>query len=193
MAICIARHGETAWNNSGILQGWTDVPLNDKGREQSAEMAQAFEQEGFASVWSSPLIRASESAGIIAHRLKLAPPRLHEGLKERHFGVIQGIPKVELAELNPLLLQQIVMRNPAADFEGGEPIDEFADRVMNAVHEIGTLAAGSPALLITHGWVMDVLIRHVRGLPRDAVMHTKPKNGETLWVALEAGEIRARG
>lgn len=191
MPICIARHGETAWNHTGILQGWTDVPLNDTGRRQSHEMAESFAQAGFSTVWSSPLIRALECAQIIARDLSLAPPRCHDGLKERHFGAIQGIPKAELAELNPLLLQQIVTRNPAADFEGGESIDEFAGRVMNAMLEIGARSGGEATLVITHGWVMDVLIRHVRGLPRQAVMPTKPKNGETLWVEIDAAAVRA--
>lgn len=192
MTICIARHGETAWNHSGTLQGWTDVSMNEQGRQQSEEMARAFASEGFTAVWSSPLIRALESARIIADHLGLAAPRCHEGLKERNFGIIQGVPKAELAELNPLLLQQIIMRNPAADFEGGETIDEFADRVLNAVVDIGLQSPQQKILVITHGWAMDVVTRHVKGLPRSAMLNTKPKNAETLWVEVMNGRILAR-
>jgi broad specificity phosphatase PhoE len=186
--ICLVRHGETDWNKRGILQGWTDVPINDLGRHQAHGIAQAFAQAGFDAVWSSPLVRAIETAQIIAATLQLPPPRVHEGLKERHFGAIQGIPKDELAEQNPAQLAQILRRNPAAQFVGGESMDEFADRVLSAVIDIGGRHPSQGVLVVTHGWVLDILNRHVAGLPRHAVLPEKPKNGESVWVRVE-GEV----
>jgi probable phosphoglycerate mutase len=188
--ICLARHGETDWNKRGILQGWTDVPINDLGRHQAHAMAQAYVHSGFDAVWSSPLVRALETAQIIAATLQLAPPAQHEGLKERHFGAIQGIPKDELAEQNPTQLAQILRRNPAAQFVGGESMDEFADRVLGAVVDIGGPHRGQRVLVVTHGWVLDILNRHVAELPRHAVLAEKPKNGESVWVRVdEAGKV----
>lgn len=189
--ICLARHGETDWNKRGILQGWTDVPINDLGRHQAHAMAQAYAPAGFDAVWSSPLVRASETAQIIATTLKLPPPCQHEGLKERHFGAIQGIPKDELAELNPAQLAQILRRNPAAQFVGGESMDEFADRVLGAVTDIGSRHPHQRVLVVTHGWVLDILNRHVAGLPRHAVLAEKPKNGESVWVQVDERGISA--
>ena len=103
--VCIARHGETDWNVAGVLQGWLDVPLNDKGRRQAYQMLAGLAQVGFSKVYSSPLVRARETAEIITRSLRLGPPEIHDGLKERNFGAIQGIPKAELADLNPVLLQ----------------------------------------------------------------------------------------
>ena len=163
--ICVARHGETDWNVSGILQGWLDVPLNDQGRRQACEMGAGFAHSHFAKVYSSPLIRSRETAEIIARSLRLTPPEFHDGLKERNFGAIQGIPKKELAESNPTLLQQILDRNPATFFEQGESMDEFADRVLGAVIEIAEPNSGKRILAITHGWTMDVISRHIAGLP----------------------------
>jgi broad specificity phosphatase PhoE len=189
--ICLTRHGETDWNKSGILQGWLDVSINALGRQQAQEMANAFFGAGFDVVWCSPLARARETADLIASTLQLPQPSLHEGLKERHFGAIQGIPKSELAELNPTLLEQILRRNPAAQFVGGESIDEFADRVLRALTDIGSRHQGDRVLVVTHGWVLDVLTRHVNGFPRSAVLPFKPKNGDSVWVKVEAGEIVA--
>lgn len=191
--ICVVRHGETDWNLSGILQGWLDVPLNDQGRRQARDLAVAFAGAGFAAVWSSPLVRARETAEIIAAALGLAPPACHDGLKERNFGAIQGIPKSELAELNPVLLQQILKRNPAAVFEEGETMDEFADRVLGALLEIGARHGGEQVLLITHGWVMDVVTRHIGGLPRSAILNMKRKNGESVWLAATGDSVRSGG
>lgn len=194
--LCIVRHGETDWNAAGILQGWSDVPINAKGRTQARQLAAAFAGSGIKRVWTSPLIRSLETAQIITARLGLPLPRCHDGLKERNFGIIQGVPKSELAELNPVLLQQILKRNPAASFDGGETMDEFADRVLAALVEIGTQGGANgagPLLLITHGWVLDVVTRHVRGLPRSAMLGVKPKNGESLWVEVSGGEILPAG
>lgn len=190
--LCIVRHGETDWNAAGILQGWLDVPINELGRRQAQELAAAVAGKGFTTIWSSSLVRARETADIVTAALKLPPPRIHEGLKERCFGAIQGIPKAELAELNPVLLQQILKRNPAAFFESGETMDEFADRVFAALIEIGAQHAGEHVLVITHGWVMDVITRHLRGLPRGTILNLKRKNGESLWLEVAAGAIMGK-
>lgn len=183
--ICAARHGETDWNVAGVLQGWSDVMLNDIGRQQAVDMARTMGGEGFTRICSSSLRRAAETAEIMAREWGMAGPCYHEGLKERNFGAIQGTPKAELAELNPRLLQQILIRNPAAEFELGETMDEFADRVLAAVTSIADRYPGERLLLITHGWVLDVLTRHVENLPRSAVLGRKPKNGECVWLAVD--------
>jgi broad specificity phosphatase PhoE len=188
--VCIARHGETDWNAAGILQGWIDVPLNDGGRRKAQEMAADFADAGFSAIWSSPLSRARETAEIIAQALRLPPPICHEGLKERNFGAIQGIPKLEVGESNPILLQQILRRNPATVFDGGESMDEFADRVLGAILAIGAAHGGERVLVIIHGWVMDVITRHIQGLPRNAILGFKRKHGTSLWLAASAAAVR---
>lgn len=188
--ICVARHGETDWNIAGILQGWLDVEINDKGRRQAYELVAAFSGARFGVVYSSPLVRALETAEIVAKALRLPPPVCHEGLKERNFGVIQGVPKAELSELNPVLLQQILSRNPATDFEQGESMDEFADRVLGAIVDIGGRHRGERVLVICHGWVMDVITRHCARLPRSAILKMKRRNGESLWLEVDGESIQ---
>lgn len=187
--ICVTRHGETDWNVAGILQGWLEVPLNAQGRRQAYELAHAYVGAGFDRIYTSPLVRSRETAEIICRELHLAPPVDHEGLKERNFGVIQGVPKAELAELNPALLREIVRRNPGCEFEDGETMDEVADRVLAAIVDIGRREVGQLILVITHGWVMDIVARKVKGLPRNTILHAKPKNGESVWLEVLDGAI----
>ena len=188
--ICVVRHGETDWNTAGILQGWLDVPINERGRVQARELAQAFAGSAFSCVYTSPLSRALETAEIVAAMLRLSPPVCHDGLKERNFGVIQGIPKAELAELNPSLLEHILKRNPDSCFEQGESMDECATRVLDGVRDIARQRPGERVLVITHGWAMDVITREVGGLPRSAMLHHKPRNGESLWLEATPRSIR---
>ncbi|SDW89491.1 phosphoglycerate mutase [Thiocapsa roseopersicina] len=187
--ICVTRHGETDWNITGVLQGWIDVPLNDNGRKQALEMADAFKDSGFSQVWTSPLSRASETARIVAEVLGLPSPIHSDGLKERNFGRVQGMTKQDLSVLHPGLHADIMRRDPACRFEEGESPDEFADRIVAALHEIARRHPGERVLAMTHGWVMDVITRHARGLPRTLVLEMKRKNGESLWLAVTAGSV----
>lgn len=106
-------------------------------------------------------------------------------MKERHFGHIQGMTKQALSIAHPGLHQEITRRNPAAPFADGESLDHFADRVMDAIQSIARDHAGQRVLVITHGWVMDVITREVRGVPRHQVLEMKRRNGESLWVEVD--------
>lgn len=185
--LCVSRHGETDWNITGVLQGWIDVPLNDRGREQAREMAVDLSPFGFAMVVTSPLARAAETASIIAEAWGLPAPEEFYELKERHFGVIQGVPKSELAVTHPGLHEQIIRRNPACQFDGGEGIDHFVDRVFDGLCMIARDYPGQRVLVITHGWVMDAITRQIRDLPRRAVLPMKRRNGESVWIEVSPG------
>lgn len=180
--VCLTRHGETDWNTKGILQGWIDVPLNDKGIRQSYEFAENLSHLEFNWVYSSPLRRALQTAEILAASLNLPAPICSEGLKERHFGVLQGRPKEELGISHPEILENILRRNPAWEFEQGESPDHFAARVLRAVTDIAEDKPGESVLVITHGWVMDVVTRHINHLPRFAILNMKRKNMEYVWL-----------
>lgn len=186
--ICVSRHGETDWNIAGVLQGWTDVLLNDLGRQQAHELAAAVSCCRITRVYSSPLRRALETAEIISAKLGLAPPACHEGLKERNFGVNQGVAK---ADLDPALMEQIVRRNPACYFDQGETMEDFARRVLDAIASIAKEHPGERVLVITHGWAMDVITRHILNLPPAAILNMKRKNGECLSLAATEHSIRA--
>jgi probable phosphoglycerate mutase len=185
--ICVTRHGETDWNITGVLQGWIDVPLNENGRRQALQMAECFKVCGFSRVWTSPLSRASETAEIVADVLGLPAPLRSDGLKERNFGLIQGMTKRDLSILHPGLHADIMRRDPACHFDEGESPDHFADRIIDALHEIAERHPGERVLVVTHGWVMDVITRHVGQLPRTLVLDMKRKNGESLWLAVTSG------
>ena len=67
MKIFIVRHGETEWNRTNRFQGISDIPLNKKGKAQAEALAHALKDEAIDVVYSSPLIRAKETARAIQH------------------------------------------------------------------------------------------------------------------------------
>lgn len=180
--ICVVRHGETDWNAAGVLQGWLDVPLNDLGRLQARQLGDMFRDEGFCRIFTSPLGRALETARIVHGAIGGEEPVVLPDLRERNFGEIQGVTKTQLAEQNPALLQEILRRNPACEFSGGETMDQFADRILSVLTNIGQRARGTRVLIIAHGWAMDVITREALGLSRGAILAMKRKNVEPFWL-----------
>ncbi|MEE3311642.1 MAG: histidine phosphatase family protein, partial [Acutalibacteraceae bacterium] len=87
--IYIVRHGQTQLNRKSVLQGRSDHPLNDVGREQAKSVGDAFRDAGivFDKVYSSPLGRAVETAELIAGD---APIEVEEALIEMDYGPYEG-------------------------------------------------------------------------------------------------------
>src|SRR3982751_1044758 len=87
--IVAIRHGETAWNVDTRIQGQLDIPLNDTGRWQAAQLSQAIAHETLAAIYTSDLLRAHDTARAVAQVTGLTPVT-DVGLRERAFGVFQG-------------------------------------------------------------------------------------------------------
>lgn len=73
--IILVRHGETKWNAQGAAQGWTDIPLNDEGKDQARVLSDKLSEIPIQCVYSSSLSRATETAQIIAnpHKASVIP------------------------------------------------------------------------------------------------------------------------
>lgn len=91
-ALYIVRHGESEYNAKGLLAGITDIPLTDTGREQARQAGKQIKQFGITRIVSSPLVRAYETAQIIAEQIGFHPESIlvDERLHERDFGVLEG-------------------------------------------------------------------------------------------------------
>jgi probable phosphoglycerate mutase len=147
--ICIIRHGETDWNVEKRIQGHTDIALNEVGRAQELAMAFNAAHQRFAAIYGSDLARAAETARVLAQRedqeVKLLPQ-----LRERHFGIFQGITAYEGAELYPAAYSHYVARDPDYDFETGESLRRFAERVVDAIASLVRYHSGQTIAAVSH-------------------------------------------
>lgn len=170
MKLCIVRHGETAWNAEGRVQGQLDIPLSDTGRAQARAVAQALAHESFDAVYSSDLIRVRETAQPTAALLRKQIV-FSEKLRERHYGVFQGITYLEAKERLPADFARFKAKDPEFDFGNGESLLGFQRRCLSAFEELLRKEKGRNVLVFTHGGVLEMLYRHAtgRGLstPRD--------------------------
>lgn len=89
MELYIIRHGETVWNAVGKMQGNADIELNEKGRELAGELGRKLEDVYFDRIYSSPLIRAYETACLIRGHRNI-PIIRDDRLREINFGVLEG-------------------------------------------------------------------------------------------------------
>jgi broad specificity phosphatase PhoE len=98
----VARHGRTAWNHIGRFQGHSDIPLDEVGRQQAAAFAAALcEQRVIEAVISSDLLRARQTATIIADSLQLPFLGVDADLRERGYGIFEGLTRDECIERHP--------------------------------------------------------------------------------------------
>ena len=134
--ICFIRHGETDWNTAKRIQGQTDIPLNDTGKGQALAMAFNAAHYNFSAIYSSDLIRAYDTAQMAAARRGLEVKKLPQ-LRERHFGIFQGITADEGAQRYPEAYAHYKARDPEYDFETGESMLRFAERGSEACRADG--------------------------------------------------------
>jgi len=93
----LIRHGMTDWNMEGRIQGHSDIPLNEAGIWQAKQLARRLADEGvrWEAIYSSDLKRASDTARYIRDALQLDEVRLDPRLRERGFGLAEGLTAKE--------------------------------------------------------------------------------------------------
>jgi broad specificity phosphatase PhoE len=163
--VLLARHGETNDNlPPGRFQGFTDTPLNDTGRRQAGELAEKVAADGIASLWSSDLSRARETAEIVGARIGLATTldaRLREGARGRW----EGHLFTDIERQEPELYAAWMRGGDQFRFPGGESLLDQQQRVTAALQDIHR-AGSLPALVVCHGGSIRVMLcaRDPRGL-----------------------------
>jgi broad specificity phosphatase PhoE len=149
--VYLARHGETAYNHEGRFQGQQQVPLNDTGRAQAVELAERAAGYGFRALWCSPLLRARETADIVAARIGLEPvedPRL----METDAGEWTDLTFAEVRAQAPERFDAFAAADPGFAFPGGE---SFAEQEVRVSAALGDVERGElPALVVCHGMVI---------------------------------------
>jgi probable phosphomutase (TIGR03848 family) len=177
------RHGENDYTTKGKLAGYLPgVHLNERGRQQAADLAAALKDAPIKAVYSSPLERAMETAGPIADALKL---KVHpaRGLLETDVGKWQGR---SLKALNLNKHWKVVQRAPSrAHFPDGETFYECQTRVVRAIDDI--CAAHKPRELIAcvfHADPIKLAVAHYLGLPLDHFQRLGCDTGSATLLAI---------
>ena len=146
--IYLIRHGETDWNVAGRLQGITDIPLNELGKQSALKTAQYFQANHIeiSCIMTSPLTRAKQTAQIIADVLAI-PVIEQQELKERCFGKAEGLTAEERRE-----------KFPDDNIPGLEHIQIVRDRVWNVLQTIAATYADETIIVVAHGGIINAAL-----------------------------------
>jgi probable phosphoglycerate mutase len=165
--LLLARHGETDWNRIGRWQGHADPPLNETGRRQAVELAERLAGDGIAAVYSSDLVRASETARVVGDRLGL-PIVQDAGLREIDVGSWSGLTRAEVQGRFPDGFARWLRGEIGHD---GETREQLTERAADAALRIATRHPGEKVLVVTHGGVIRALRRQAAGEPGQAIVN----------------------
>lgn len=142
------RHGETEWNQQGIIMGHQDIPLNTIGIQQAHHARKILEQENFSTIYTSPLQRAYQTAQILSDGLKKEV--ISENLlKERHWGQLEGLSRTCIKD------KGITVDNLPSDAEASI---NFEVRILRVLCQILNLS-DIPPLIVAHSGVFITLVK----------------------------------
>jgi uncharacterized phosphatase len=148
--LIIVRHGQTDWNLQKRIQGSTDIPLNSIGRAEAAEAGVRLRDRDADAVVTSPLLRAEETARILAGELGLPAPAVVPALTERHHGAIEGLTFADRQARFP----------DGVPVPGLESRQDVLARVLPALGRIAAEHEGETVVVVSHGGVIGTLVRH---------------------------------
>ena len=195
--LLVVRHGQTEFNRRGLYQGHADSALTDAGSAQARLLAPRLRSFGCSpTIYCSDLGRARRTAELLA-----APgSRIREeaGLRERCWGVFEGLSRTEIAERYPDARTSSREANPDYTPPGGETLGELNERIVTALDRIASSHAGERVIVVTHGGVVTAFARYVLGVPQDAPrrfdignasLSLFYRNDERGWMARFLGDV----
>ncbi len=148
MKIYIIRHGQTELNVKGLINGHIDDCLTQEG-EEAARSAALILPDTIKHIYSSPLLRAKQTAEIINERLKVLLT-FHDELKEANFGDLNGTP----------FLDEYKKRHAAQDYDwrpSGECFEDVKKRVLDILSIIVAKNGDGEVLIVAHGGIIRLL------------------------------------
>ena len=164
MEIYIVRHGETVWNAAKLLQGSTDIELNEYGRALAGETGANLEDVHFDCIYSSPLIRAYETACLIRGHRNI-PIIRDDRLRELSFGVYEGenfseLLKKEEDPFHYFFKEPDRYRPP----ENGETLEHICERAAEFMREViePQKEQWERVMIVAHGAMNKALMCHVK-------------------------------
>ena len=182
--LLLARHGETDWNRDGRFQGHADPPLNDRGRRQAHALAELLADEPLEAIYSSDLLRAQETAQIVAMQRGM-DVILDPQLRERDVGEWSGLTRAEIDERFPNQIQ--AWREGRAVV--GETREALNERVVEAAHRISRAHPEGVVLVVSHGGALRML-RHAAG---EELSGSGLANTEIVRIAFRNGSLLRLG
>lgn len=165
--LILIRHGETAWNETKRFQGVSDIPLNSKGMAQAQALARSLEKERLAAIYTSPLIRARQTAACLA-RHHSCPLVVVDDLKELNQGRLEGLTGEDLRRDFSDFLSQWLKEPGETVLPGGESLGDLQRRVWTAIEEVIRKHPEEKVAVVAHSFVILTILCQALEMPLKA-------------------------
>jgi probable phosphoglycerate mutase len=162
--IFLIRHVETVWNAENRMQGHLDSPLTHTGLAQAEALAEYFKSQRFAAFYSSDLGRAYETMRHISEKNGLSFSTM-PCLRERNFGILQGVLKKELTVKFPEVYRRYKTYEPDYVIPEGESIKQSSERCIKCLEELAKKHLDKRILIVTHSGVLVSIFKHTMDIP----------------------------
>ncbi len=169
------RHGPTDWNNEGRIQGHTEVPINEDELDKIKAFAKKIKDQGVDIIISSPLMRAKQTAAIIADELKMATI-VDDMLIERDYGKFEGETVKEIKKEDPDYYKDKL----SYTIPGAETYELLTKRMSHWLNNTHTKYKGKKILVIGHMSVTRALYGLLENASHEQMTNFIPPFGQTL-------------
>ena len=183
----IIRHGKTDWNLKHKLQGRTDIPLNDEGRDMALEAGERYKDIHFDVCYCSPLVRAKETAELLL-KGRDVPIITDDRLVEMCFGEFEGVENsfsIPDCQINTLFFhpEEYVPEG------GAESLDELFERTGSFLDEVALplVEQGKDVLIVGHGAMNSSIVCRMRNMERKDFWSAGIKNCELISISPSPG------
>lgn len=164
--IYLIRHGETEWNqNTPGYCGWTDIPLNDKGRAQADALGQRLAAEGLSAVLCSDMMRARETANAVAAHAGGIPVHVDARFRELNYGAWEGKSQEDLERGDSELFKSWKEDPAGVATRGGETLQQAIERAAPALQAWPERQPEAALALVSHKTTVRLLLCWVLGIP----------------------------
>jgi broad specificity phosphatase PhoE len=191
MRILLVRHGETEWNRIKRFQGRSNLPLNQTGKKQIRALALALKDAPITAIYTSPLIRAMETAILIRSFHPSVPIMEDEGLMEMDLGEFDGMEAQHWIERYPNYRKTWQRAPSSVKMPGGESLQEVQTRAVEALERITKEYPPEVTLLIcTHNFVICSILCHALEISLDNFREIKQETAALNIVYKKGKQFR---
>ena len=153
--VILIRHGETDWSYQKRYCGFTDIELNEKGRQQARRLLKRLSKEKIHKVYSSDMKRTLQFAKIV---FKDLPAEELLDLREMNFGIFEGLTYKDIMEKYPKVYREWLGNPLDIIVPRGESLKTLVRRVRKALKRILSQNSDKKVAVFTHGGPIRVIL-----------------------------------
>jgi broad specificity phosphatase PhoE len=178
MRLLLVRHGKSAGNEAGVVEGHLPGRLTDAAVEESRVLAEHLKDFGVDHIYSSDLKRAADTAREIASYHEGTLLEFTDVLRTRNYGVFQGKPVSECWPPGTMFWERTA--------PGGESLDDVRWRIKGFLGELREKHREDTVIVVSHKCVLMIMLSLLHGIDYEAAFGQVPGNASYIVVGVDA-------